>query len=72
MRIIKRKKHKGEYFYLQHSYRKGSKVITREKYLGKTVPKNIEAMKKELEIDLYKRLEKISESFQKEWKTLQE
>ncbi len=37
MRIIKRKKGTKEYFYLQHSYRKKSKVITKERYLGKKI-----------------------------------
>ncbi|MBI2670816.1 Fic family protein [Candidatus Woesearchaeota archaeon] len=72
MRIIKKKKGKNTYFYLQHSIRKGNKVITREKYLGTTIPKDLEIIKKELEKeykkDLYKKLEKIRENFQEEWK----
>ena len=74
MRILKRKKGKEEYYYLQHSFRKGKKVITREKYLGKEIPKNIEEiktkLKKELEKDLYKRLEAIKKNFQEYWKRL--
>ena len=66
MRVIKRKKGNIEYFYLQHSFRKGKKVITKEKYLGKEIPKNIENVKKELiqerKKDLYKRIEKIKEN----------
>jgi len=76
MRIIKRKKGKKEYFYLQHSFRKGKKVITKEKYLGKEIPKNIDKIKqeieKELKKELYKKLEKIKKNFQKEWKRLPE
>ncbi len=72
MRIIKKKKGKNAYFYLQHSIRKGNKVITKEKYLGKNIPKDLELIKKKLEQeykkDLYKKLEKIRENFQKEWK----
>ena len=34
MRIIERKKGKKTYFYLQHSFRKNGKVVTRERYLG--------------------------------------
>ena len=45
MRVLKRKKGNKEYYYLQHSYRKGTKVITKEKYLGKEIPKNIEEIK---------------------------
>lgn len=80
MRIIKKRRGKNTYFYLQHSIRKGSKVITREKYLGKEIPKNLELIKQRLEQnykkDLYERLEKIRENFQREWskypKTVQE
>ena len=70
MRIIKRK----NYFYLQHSYRKGKMVITKEKYLGKTIPKDMEEIKegmlKEEKKELYKKLEKIKISFQEEWRKI--
>lgn len=72
MRVIQRKKGKSEYFYLQHSFRKDGKVVTREKYLGKNIPRNIEEIKQELskkgQKALYANLEKIRENFQKEWK----
>lgn len=72
MRILKRKKGNKEYYYLQHSFRKGTKVITKEKYLGKEIPKNIEEIKTELRLDLqkelYKKLEKIKENFKEQWK----
>ena len=67
MRIIQRK---NKYYYLQHSFRKKDKVITKEKYLGKKIPKNIEDIKSKMlkEIDnVYKKLEKIKEKFQEEW-----
>ncbi|MBL7170344.1 MAG: Fic family protein [Candidatus Aenigmarchaeota archaeon] len=68
MRIVK----KNGYYYLKHSFRKDGKVITREKYLGKTMPKNIDKikqeLKKEVQKSLYEKLEKIRDSFQKEWK----
>ncbi len=74
MRIITKKKGNKEYYYLQHSFRKGKKVITREKYVGLKIPKNIDEIKgefsKELKKDLYKKLEKIKAHFQKEWKRL--
>ncbi|MCK5625084.1 Fic family protein [Candidatus Pacearchaeota archaeon] len=74
MRVIKREKGKKEYYYLQHSFRKGEKVITREKYLGLKIPKNIDEIKGEfsrkLKKDLYKKLERIKTHFQKEWKKL--
>ncbi len=72
MRIIKRKKGNKEYLYLQHSFRKKGKVITKEKYLGVKIPKDIEKIKegfsKELKSELYEKLEKIKKHFQEEWK----
>lgn len=72
MRIIKRTKSKAEYFYLQHSFRKDGKVSTRELYLGKKVPDNIEEIKAKLLLEaqeaLAEKLEKIKNRFQKEWK----
>ncbi|MBI5060764.1 MAG: hypothetical protein HZB67_00440, partial [Candidatus Aenigmarchaeota archaeon] len=72
MRIIKRKKGKKEYFYLQHSFRSGARITTREIYLGKNIPKNIENVKeklrKEASKSLYEKLKKIKKNFQKEWK----
>ncbi len=68
MRLIK----KDGYYYLKHSFRKDSKVITREKYLGREVPNNIEEIKQELRKEsqksLFIKLEKIRAGFQQEWK----
>ena len=73
MKIIKRKRGKQEYFYLKHSFRKGKKVINKEKYLGKEIPNNIEELKEEIlnkeRKELYKKLETIKKNFQKEWKS---
>ncbi len=52
--IKKRKLGKKEYFYLEHSFRKGKKVLKKQKYLGKKIPKNIKEMKKEFIIEVYK------------------
>lgn len=72
MRIVKRRKGGSEYFYLQYSFRNNGKVITKEKYLGKTIPKNIEELKDELASEakklLYSKLEKIKGGFQREWR----
>ncbi len=74
MRVIKREKGGNEYFYLQHSFRNKGKVVTREVYLGKEVPKNIEEIKQKLETqskaDIYNKLAKIKKNFQSEWKKL--
>ncbi len=73
MRILKRKKGKKEYYYIQNSFRKEGKVVTREKYLGTEIPKNVEdiknEMKEEFERDLHEKFENIKKNFQKEWKT---
>lgn len=75
MRIIKRKKRKRVYFYLQHSFREGKKVMTKEKYLGKNIPQNIEATSlefkktfiKQKQSKFFKSSEKIKNRFQEEW-----
>ena len=72
MRILTRKKGKRTYFYLQHSFRKDGKVITKEKYLGIKVPKDLEKLKQKLKSEekniLYEKLKSIKENFQEEWK----
>ena len=72
MRIIKRRKIKTEYLYLQHSFRKNGKVVTRELYLGKKIPDNIDEIKAKLMHEpheaLSEKLEKIKSNFQKEWR----
>ncbi len=72
MRTIKRKKGKNEYFYLQHSFRKNGKVITKELYLGKKIPENIDEIKTKLAHEphaaLAKKLDKLRKNFQEEWK----
>lgn len=67
MRILKRK----GYYYLQHSFRKDGKVITKEKYLGKEVPMDIDGIKKSFlekcSNNLFELFEKIKKGFEKEW-----
>jgi Fic family protein len=76
MHIVKRMKGTEAYFYLQHSYRRDGKVITRERYLGKKIPENVEEVKAKLLQDaqdsLIEKLEKIRSNFQKEWQTYPE
>tara|TARA_Y100000310_G_scaffold341490_1_gene440798 strand:+ start:1358 stop:2203 length:846 start_codon:yes stop_codon:yes gene_type:complete len=69
MKITKKK----NYYYLKHSFRKQGKVVTKERYLGKDIPKNIEDIKENFledikKLELYKQLKKIKTGFQKEWK----
>lgn len=48
MPYVKKLKIKGkEYWYLFHTVRDGKKFLKRSKYLGKTLPKNIEQVKQE-------------------------
>ena len=74
MRIVTRKKGSKKYFYLQHSLRKGKKVITREKYLGTEIPDDVNdkvsAFRKDMQSDINKKLEAIKKHFQSEWKRI--
>jgi Fic family protein len=69
--IIKKIKDKQTYYYLAHSIRHNSKVIKKEKYLGKTIPNNIEEIKKKFIYEIYKErwyplLNKIKNNYIKE------
>jgi Fic family protein len=71
MNIIKRKVKNHTYYYLHHTYRENNKVKTKELYLGKTIPTNIEKIKQEFKMgqqkELQKKLETIKQHFKKEW-----
>lgn len=72
MRILRRKKGKRAYYYLQHSFRDGGKVVTKEKYLGKEVPQDIEGVKSAFlenccKAGLLRSFENVSRSFRLEW-----
>jgi cell filamentation protein, protein adenylyltransferase len=59
------------YYYLQSSVREHGKVITKDKYLGHTLPKNIEHIKQELvrkniQNKYYNTLDKIEREYRKE------
>jgi Fic family protein len=74
VRIIQRRKGTNDYYYLQHSYRRDGKVITKERYLGKEIPKNIQETQQNLlqetqENLTTQKLEEIQINFQKEWQT---
>ena len=74
MNIIRRKKGNKVYSYLKCSFRKKDKVITKEVYLGKSIPKNLRKIKEKLKMeskeDKYKTLEKIKDNFQRERRKL--
>lgn len=44
---------KEHYYYLEHSYREGGKVKKKEKYLGKSLPGNIDELKQGLMSEVY-------------------
>jgi len=71
MKTIKRKRGKQQYFYLKHDFRRAGKVITREKYIGAVIPNDVDRIKrefrKEIQPDLYNRLEAIKKNFQSDW-----
>ena len=71
------KKGKKEYFYLEHTIRKGKTFENKRRYLGERLPENVEMIKERFIYyifeDLYgKKLKRIQESFGKEYKTFPE
>lgn len=64
-----------EYFYLEHSFRKGSKVIKKELYLGSKIPSNLKEIKaqfqaKILQEQFYDKFELIKKNFSTEFQAL--
>lgn len=76
MVTIKKKVLKGHtYYYLEHSVRKGKKVVKKEIYLGRKIPKNIDQIKKNFLDYIYKEkwycdADRIKERFSKEKKIM--
>ncbi len=73
--INKRKIGKKEYYYLEHSLREGKRVIKKQEYLGKEIPKNIDELKKKFVSELYKdkwlnKVDKIKKNFNKELQSI--
>lgn len=71
MEVIKRAVYGGVYYYLEHTYRHGSKVIKKSMYLGKAVPDNVRVLKEELMDEIYSeiyydRFEEIKKIFSEE------
>jgi len=68
MKVVKHK----NYYYLAHSFRSNGKVIHREKYLGKYIPKNLEEIReaflRECMQITFKKLDVIRKNFRIEWK----
>ncbi len=71
MRVLTRKRKGHPYYYLQHSFRSEGKVTTKEKYLGKSLPDELDKVKRdfrmEIQPELYMRLDSIHKNFQQDW-----
>jgi len=76
MATVKKKVLKGQtYYYLEHSIRKGRLVQKKEVYLGRKIPANIEAIKKDFLDAIYNAkwyvdLDRIKQKFSKEQRTI--
>lgn len=63
------------YYYLGHTYREKGKIRYKETYIGSTLPKGIDLIKKNFMLDIYKEkwfadFEKIKENYSKEQKVM--
>ncbi len=73
--VIKKKVGTEEYYYLAHSFREGGKIVKKEKYLGKILPKNIDEIKHAFLSEIYKEkwfreFDKIKAGFLKDKKAM--
>jgi Fic family protein len=73
--IRKRQVGTRQYFYLQHTLRTPKGVETRERYLGARLPANIDAVKRDFLIEIYKErwyplLDAIRSNYSKEQRTM--
>ncbi|NQZ84728.1 MAG: Fic family protein [Nanoarchaeales archaeon] len=74
MNIIETKRDNKTYYKLNYSIKKDKKVITKTKYLGTSIPQNIEDIKaqfyREVNKELFDKFDKIKINFQKEYKKI--
>ena len=73
--IRKRRLGNKDYFYLEHAFKVGKKVKKEEKYLGQSIPKNIEELKQDFFHSIFrerwfKSLETIKSNFTKDFKSM--
>ncbi len=66
--IRKKTVRKQTYYYLEHSFRENGRVEKKEKYLGRTLPKNIEGLKQQFISEIYREkwfniFDKIKENY---------
>jgi Fic family protein len=73
---IKKRKIKGkDYFYIEQSYRDKKRVLKKQKYIGNKIPNDLEKIKQEFILGLYKEkwlndIEIIKKNFKKELKDM--
>ena len=72
--IRKKRVGKQTYYYLEHSFREKGRVEKKEKYLGKTLPQNIEELKQQFISEIYRDkwfglFDKIKEEYSAQEKT---
>lgn len=65
----------NKYYYMEHSVRKSGKVIKKEKYLGTTLPVNLEEIKREFLAEIYEKemypiLEELRKNYSKDDKSM--
>ena len=75
VRVTKSRIGNQTYYYLEHSFRDKGKVKNKRKYLGKTLPKDVDKMKAELMSEVYRErwhplLDSIREGYSKESQTM--
>lgn len=75
--VVIRKKTAGTqaYYYLEHSYREKGRVEKKERYLGKSVPQNIEELKRRFISEIYREkwfglFDKIKEEYSLQQKSI--
>lgn len=69
--VRKEERNGNTYYYLEHSYRVAGRTVKKEKYLGKTIPKDIEKIRNLFLHELYaerwySKFERIRREFEKE------
>lgn len=73
---IAKREIKGQtYYYLEHSFREKGKIMKKQLYLGKTLPKDIEKLKRNFIYEIYRErwfslFDKIKQNYAKEQKTM--
>lgn len=76
MKVVTIQREDKVYYYLKHSIRKNGKVITKEKYLGTKIPENLNEIEanfyNEINKELFEKLDKIKNNFNKDWNKLPE